>query len=175
MHSHLASLVGLLLALAWTDLAAQQPACTLLTPEDVETTTGAKLLEPHKTNMIIPSGPQKGQEVNGCMWGVPGRGMVSISMMPMPEGISRDAAMAKLEETYAQLRAQHWTEERKTFPDGFCSIMAPPPGKEDTPIMAGCITEAKGQVVSSVFMSPTQHLSMGQTRALMDKALHHMN
>ncbi len=30
---------------------------------------------------------------------------------------------------YADLRTQHWTEEKKSFPDSSCSIMNPPPGK----------------------------------------------
>ncbi|HUQ14809.1 MAG TPA: hypothetical protein VM094_02050 [Gemmatimonadales bacterium] len=52
--------------------------------------------------------------------------------------------------------------------------MTPPPGKENAPILAQCIAEAQGMVMSSVFMSPTQKLSMEQTRALMDKAVGHM-
>lgn len=123
MHSHLGPVVGLLVALTWADLSAQQSACTLLTPEDIETITGAKpMAEPHKTNIVIPEGPQKGQTLNGCMWSTTGNGMVSVSMMPAPEGVSREA----------------------------------------------------GMVMSSVFMSPTQKLSMEQTRALMDKAVSRM-
>ena len=175
MHRHVAAVVGLLVALTWADLSAQQSACTLLTPADIETITGAQPREPHKTDIVIPEGPQKGQTVNGCMWGTAGNGMVSVSMMPMPEGVSREAGIAKLEEVYAELRAQNWAEEKKTFPDGRCSIMTPPPGKKDAPIMSQCVAEAKGMVMSSVFMSPTQKLSMEQTRALMDKAVGHMD
>jgi hypothetical protein len=175
MHRHVAPVVGLLVALAWADLSAQQSACTLLTPADIETITGAQPREPHKTDMVIPEGPQKGQTVNACMWGTAGNGMVSVSMMPMPDGVSREAGMAKMEEVYVQLRAQQWTEEKQTFPDGRCSIMAPPPGKTNAPIMSGCIAEENGMVMSSVFLSPTQKLSMEQTRALMDKAVGHMD
>lgn len=175
MHSHIASVLGVLLALTCSGLSAQQAACTLLTPGDVEAATGAKLLEAHKTDMVIPSGPQKGQTVNGCMWGIPGNGMIAISMMPFPQGASRQAIMAKLEEVYGKLKAQHWAEEKKAFADGTCSIMTPPPGKEKLPIMSGCVTEAKGMVLSSAFMSPTQKLSMAQARALTDKALSHLH
>jgi hypothetical protein len=109
------------------------------------------------------------------MWSVSGNGMVSVSMMPMPTGISREAGIAKLEEVYAQLRAQQWAEEKKSFPDDNCVIMTPPAGKKDAPIMSGCVAESKGMVMSSVFMSPTQKLSMEKTRALMDKAVSHMH
>lgn len=174
MHSHLGLVVGLLVALTWADLSAQQSACTLLTPGDIETITGAQPMEPHPTNMVIPEGPQKGETLNGCMWGTTGNGMVSVSMMPAPEGVLREAGIAKLEEVYGQLRAQHWAEEKKSFPDGSCSIMTPPPGKKDAPILSQCVAETRGMVMSSVFMSPTQKLSMEQTRALMDKAVSHM-
>lgn len=63
MHAHVAPVAGLLVALTWADLSAQQFACTLLTPGDIETITGAKPMEPHKTDMVIPEGPQKGQTV----------------------------------------------------------------------------------------------------------------
>ncbi len=41
--------------------------------------------------------------------------------------------------------------------------------------MSQCVAEAKGMVMSSVFMSRTQKLSMENTRALMDKAVGHMD
>jgi hypothetical protein len=176
MHPHLGSAVGLLIALTSANLSAQQAACTLLTPGDIEPIIGGKLMEPHQTDMVIPEGPQKGQTVNGCMWSVPSAsGMVSVSLMPAPQGASREAGMAKLEQVYADLRAQHWTEEKKSFPDGSCSIMTPPPGKQDVPIMSGCIAELKGLVVSSAFLSPKQKLSMAETRAIMDKVISHMH
>ncbi len=175
MHPYLGHAVGLLVALTWADLSAQQSACTLYTPADIETITGAKATEPHPTNMIIPEGPEKGQPVNGCMWGVAGNGMVAVSMMPAPKGVSREEGIAKLNQVYGELKAQQWTEERKDFPDGFCSIMTPPPSKKDTPILAGCVVEVKGILMSSSFMSPTEKLSMGKTRALMDKAVSHMH
>ena len=174
MHPYLGPVAGLLVALAWTDVAAQQPACTLLTPADIETITGAKAMEPHPLNMTIPEGPQKGQPMNGCMWGVAGNGMVSVSTMPYPKDVSPED-MAKLEQVYGELKAQQWTQERKDFPGGSCSIMTPPPSKKDSPILSGCITQAKGMVISSSFMSPTVKLSMDQTRALMDKAVSRMH
>lgn len=63
---------------------------------------------------------------------------------------------------YADLRTQHWTEEKKSFPDSSCSIMNPPPGKADAPIMSACIAESKGLVVSYTYLSPKQKLSMAE-------------
>jgi hypothetical protein len=175
MHSHLGPVLGLVGALAWSGLSAQQ-ACTLLTPADIETITGTKAKGgPHPTNMIIPEGPQKGQPLNGCMWGTDGNGMVNVSLMPMPQGVSREAALAKLEEVYAQLKAQKWTQEEKDYPDGRCTIVSPPLTQKDAPILSGCVIEKRGMVMSAGFMSPTVKLSMDKTRALTDKVAGHMH
>jgi hypothetical protein len=174
MHSHLGPVLGLVGALAWSSLSAQQ-ACTLLTPADIETITGAKPMEPHPTDMEIPEGPQKGQKVNGCMWGIAGNGMVAVSLMPMPQGVSREAGMAKMEEVYAQLKAKKWTQEDKNYPDGRCTIFTPPPSEKDAPILSGCIIEKHGMLLSSSFMHPTVKLPMDKTRALTDKVAGHMH
>src|SRR2546426_7173004 len=79
MHHYLGTVMGLFGVLAWSGVSAQQQACTLLTPADIEAITGTKEMgEPHPTDMVIPAGPQKGQKMNGCMWGVAGMGMVSV-------------------------------------------------------------------------------------------------
>ena len=169
MHRHLGPVAALFVALVWTDLPAQQ-ACTLLTPADIETTTGAKALEPHPTTMVIPEGPQKGQPMNGCMWGIADKGMVALSVMEAPPpGPAREAGLAKIREVMDQLKAKKWTEEQKKFPDGSCSIMTPPPTDKSAPILSGCIVVKRGMVVSSNFMSPTKKLTIDQVRALTDK------
>jgi len=171
MHPHLGPVVGVLIALTWTEVAAQQSACSLLTAGDIEAVTGAKAREHHKTDMVIPEGPAKGQTLNGCMWAVGDQGMVAVSMMPAPKGPAREAGLAKLAEVYAALRAQHWTEEKKDFGNTTCSIMTPPPSTKDAPILSGCVAEARGMGLSVGFMSPTKKLSIDQTKALLDKAI----
>jgi hypothetical protein len=176
MPQHLGHLMGLLGALAWSGLSAQEQACTLLTPTDIETTTGTKEMgEPHPTDMVIPAGPQKGQKINGCMWGIEGSGMVSVSVMPLPQGVTREQAMAKMEEVYAQLRAKKWTQEDKSYPDGRCTIFTPPPSEKNAPILSGCIIENHGMVLSSSLMHPKVKLSMDKARALSDKVASHMH
>jgi hypothetical protein len=176
MPYHLGPIMGLLGALAWSGLSAQQQACTLLTPADIEAITGTKEMgEPHPTDMVIPAGPQKGQTMNGCMWGVTGSGMVSVSLMQLPQGVSREAAMAKLEEVYGQLRAKKWTQEDKNYPDGRCTIFTPPPTEKSAPILSGCIVEKHGMVLSSSLMHPKVKLPMDKARALSDKVASHMH
>src|SRR5262249_5050388 len=148
MRSSLIPLLGLVGVLAWSSLPAQQ-ACTLLTAADIESITGAKIMgEAHPTALEMPSGPQKGQKINGCMWGVGGSGMVSVSAMAMPQTMTREQATAKLEEIYAKLRAKKWTEEDKTYPDGRCTSFTPPPTEQKAPILSGCIVAKNGIVIS---------------------------
>src|SRR5262249_35067806 len=115
------------------------------------------------------------QKINGCMWGVGGSGMVSVSAMAMPQTMTREQATAKLEEIYAKLRAKKWTEEDKTYPDGRCTSFTPPPTEQKAPILSGCIVAKNGIVISSSFMHPTVKLSLDKARALTDKAMSHMH
>lgn len=170
MPRHMRPVVGLLAVLTGADLSAQQSPCTLLTPGDIATITGAKPGEPRASDMAVPSGPSKGQTVHTCSWGVGGNGVLNLSMVAITKG-SREAGIAMLEQAYAILRAQHWTEEKKDFSGGTCSIMTPPPSQNDVPISSGCFTEAKGMGLAVGFMSPTQRLPMEKTWALLEKAV----
>ena len=105
------------------------------------------------------------------MWGVTDQGMVSLNTMPALKGDAREASLAQMSQAFAMLKAQHWTEEKKEFPNGYCSIMTPPPSQKDVPISSGCFTEAKGMALGAGFMRPTQRLSIEKTKALLDKAV----
>lgn len=170
MHPHPGPVVGMLIALSWTGAAAQQSACTLLTSGDIEAVTGAKPGEPHESDLILSQGPAKGMKTFGCMWGVADRGMVTVAMFPALKGPARETGLAKVNEAFDALKAQHWTEEKKVVGNATCSIMTPPPSQKDAPILSGCFGEAKGIGLSVGFMSPTKRLSIDQTKALMDKA-----
>ncbi|HEY8257351.1 MAG TPA: hypothetical protein VIG08_06815 [Gemmatimonadales bacterium] len=175
MHLHPGPVVSLLLALTWADLSAQQ-ACTLLSSAEIEAITGSKAREPQPTNMKIPSGTQAGQTVNGCMWGTADKGMVSISVMPMPtDPATRKAGMEKLDEVYAKLRARKWTQEEQKYPHGRCTTMTPPATEKSAPILSGCIADVHGMLVSSSYMSPTKKLPMDKSKALVDKIASHMH
>lgn len=172
MHSHRGPVVGLLIALTWTGVSAQQSACALLTPGDIEAVTGAKPGEPHKADMPISEGPGKGQTMLGCMWAATEQGMVTVGMMRALTGPARAAGLARLSQAFDALKAQHWTEERKDFGDAWCSIMTPPPSSpRNVPMMSGCFAEAKGVGLSVGFMSPTKKLSIAQIKTLLDKVI----
>jgi len=174
MHPHVGSVVAVLIALTWTEVAAQETACSLLTSGDIETITGSKAREPHKNDMVVPGGKEKDQTMLGCMWGVTDQGMISVALMAAPKGAAREAGLATITHAYDELKAKHWTEEKKDFAGGSCSAMTPPPADKDAPILSQCFAETRGKVVAVAFMSPTKKLSIDETKALLDEAIGRM-
>jgi len=75
-------------------------------------------------------------------------GGMNLSVAKIPQGGSHGAFIAKFNESYAALKDQGWTEEKKDFGRVSCLLMTPPPGKQDLPVTTGCVAEAKGMVVS---------------------------
>ena len=96
-------------------------------------------------------------------------GGMHLSVAKVPPG-SHEAFMAKLNEIYATLKAQGWTEEKKDFGRVSCELMTPPPGKKDDPVTTGCFAEAKGMVVSISTLGKTR-IPMEKVKALVDSAI----
>jgi len=87
MQPQLGAVLGMLIALSWTDLAAQEESstCSLLTAADINAAVGAKVGEPHRTDMGVA--PGAASKTNGnCMWKVGDQGMVSVGVMPAAKG-----------------------------------------------------------------------------------------
>ena len=141
-------------------------ACALLTSSEVVAAGGGDT--PHATDL--------GGTGDGCMWGGAGnQNMISVSISPSPQGASREALFAKLNETYQQLKAQGWTEVKKDFGNGTCSAMTPPASppassKKKVPAMTGCLADVKGKLVNVVYMSPTG-APIEHVKPLLDKAI----
>jgi len=66
----LSLVLSFVLALPWP-AAAQQSACSLLTPSDIQAATGAPAGASHASDMVVPDGSTKGQTVQVCFWTVP--------------------------------------------------------------------------------------------------------
>jgi hypothetical protein len=170
MQPHLGAVLGMLIALSWTDLAAQEESstCSLLTAADINAAVGAKVGEPHRTDMAA-------SKTNGnCMWKVGDQGMVSVGVMPAAKGAEREAGLAKLNQVYDQLKAKHWTEEKQVFSNGWCSTMTPPASEKDSPIMTGCMAEAKGLAIGVTYLNPKQKLALDKAKGLLDKVIGHL-
>src|ERR1051326_5358259 len=80
--------VALFLAFTARPLAAQtgMHACNLLTPMEIAGAVGGTVGKSNESQMVVPSGPAKGQTTYACMWPAGDQGMVSVSVMRAIEG-----------------------------------------------------------------------------------------
>jgi len=107
--------------------------------------------------------------MNLCQWSMSTGGLM-MSASKMPQGLSRETVMTMLNESWAQLKTKGWKEEKKAFPSVSCSLMTPPPARQDLPITTGCLTVAKGLVVSVSTLAQTR-VSMEKIKALLESAV----
>jgi hypothetical protein len=162
----LCAVLSLLAALATPPATQQSAACSLLTSDDIEAATGAKVGISQPADYPIATG----DTVHACLWSVPTqKGQVSLSLGRLPAGTTAEA-IAKHNPGTDGMRAKHWAEEAKDFPDAWCSIMTPPASDKNAPMMSTCSGEVKGLLISVAFLSPTKKLTIAEAKSLLDKA-----
>jgi hypothetical protein len=113
-------------------------------------------------------GAAAGDTVKMCNWRLP-TGGIHLGAGRIPAGASREALMAKVNESWAVLKTRGWTEEKKDFGGISCTAMTPPPGKKDDPYTTACLTTAKGMMVSITTLSGTR-VEMEKVKALVESA-----
>ena len=162
---------GLIAALASPAQPTQPPVqslpCSLLTAADIQAAAGVKPdAEAHPAQLAAPGSKEPTQM---CTWvdrAHQGQVVVSTAHLP-PGGSAKD--FARNNPGMDALRAQHWKEESKDFGNAWCSVMSPPAGTKAI-MMSSCTAAPKGWILSVVYTSPSQKLSIDQTKALLDKA-----
>src|SRR5262249_40508684 len=92
---------------------AEMHTCMLLTANEVSAAIGGRAGSSQEDNIVIPNGPAKGDIMGMCMWRAGAGGMVSVNMVHALQSAQREAGFAKLEENFAKLKAQGWTQETK--------------------------------------------------------------
>jgi hypothetical protein len=164
----------MLLLFASSGLPAEKKmhACSLLTSDEIGSAVGGgQVGQSQESDIVIPEGPSKGKTMGVCMWPIHNReGMVSVNIIPMPQGAQRAEGLAKLNKAFETLKAQGWTEEKKEFGNAKCVIMTPPSSEKNVPISTGCIAEAKGMGISVGSMSRNK-VSIEKVKMLLDKAI----
>lgn len=172
MKIHLGALLGALILIPSSGFAApaQMHACALLTAGEIAGAVGGPAGRSQEQNITIPEGPSKGETMGGCMWRLGAQDMLSVSVVRALQGAQREAALAGLDQANDALRTQGWSEDKKMIGDARCSMMTPPRGQRDVPLMTGCMAEAKGMALSVGFMSPTKKVPVEQLKTLLDKA-----
>jgi len=173
MQRQIGAVLGILIAFAWSDVAAQKKmhACSLLTSNEVSDAVGEKAGRSQESDVVITEGPSKGETMGGCMWAVGDQGMVSVSVVRAPKGSQHEASLAQLNQAFDALKAQGWKEERKDFSNARCSIMTPPSSETNAPISTGCIAEAKGMGISVGSVSGKKKVAIEKVKALLDGAI----
>jgi hypothetical protein len=164
----LATVLTLLMMFTAANVWAQEKSqvCSLLTAGDVSSIGGTG--QGIEGSMAISEGPTKGDTVRLCSWRMPPGG-IHLSLAKMPPEVPRETLIAKLNETYALLKAQGWTETKKDFGRISCDLMTPPAGKQDNPYTTGCFTDTKGMLVSVATLSKTP-IPMEKVKTLVESA-----
>ncbi|MGH7215971.1 MAG: hypothetical protein ACREIG_01905, partial [Nitrospiraceae bacterium] len=86
------------------------------------------------------------------------------------EDIAKLITMSKNNVGTDGLRKANYKEVAKDFPHAWCSTFTPPASAKDGLPMSTCAGGVKGQALSITFMSPTEALTIDQSKALLDKA-----
>jgi hypothetical protein len=162
------ALLSLLMAFTTTSGWAQaKPVCSLLTASEIGA-VGASGQGSEKS-LPITDGPTKGKNLKLCEWKME-TGSLNLSVADAPPGVSFEKLVSQMDGTYATLRAQGWKEEKKAFRTISCSLMSPPTSRQDLPMTTGCLTEAKGLVVSVATLAKTR-VPMEKVKALVESAI----
>lgn len=146
--------------------AIQNATCSALTAGEIEAAIGSKPAQSQPTDMDAG----KGQRMLGCMW------MIQSPMVQVVLSTGRAAPGVSIKQMMATnpgiegLRAQHYTEEKKEFPNTTCYVVDPPSTLKDGMHLSSCATIVKGTIVSIALMSPSTKLTIDQTKTLLDKA-----
>jgi hypothetical protein len=153
-------------------LTAQKPpaACPLLTPTEIAAATSMKVGPSHVSDMVIPSGPAKGQTMTGCMWKLGDSGMLNIAVVKASSKENAATAVAKLHEALATLKTHGWTVDDVTTGGMLCSTAVPPKAQRDhTPSSTGCFAAARGFAFSVGVMAPYAKVPIDRVKTLADQ------
>ncbi len=145
-------------------------ACSLLTASDIAAAVGGPAAVPHENDQMIPNGPHRGETVPMCNWQVGQEGMITLS----PLRVASDADLAAVRDTMRQpvdvLKAQGWSEEKKTLAGVECYVLTPPHGQKDAPLTTGCFSASRGKGASVSWLG-RRPVPMERIKALYDAAV----
>lgn len=171
MRKRLIVVVGLVLM---ATRGHAQNACALLTAGDIQATVGVQAGPPNRLDTPVTEGPMKGTMLYGCSW-TTGTTTVSASIMPAAAGAARDSGLAVMQRATEALLSQHWTQDKRDFPNGTCSVLAPPADQAATmPTISQCYLERGPRVVAVALMRPGTKPTLAQMKALLDHAVGHL-
>ena len=168
----LAVLLAVIPAAAVAAAEKPPPACPLLKAADIDAALGIEVGEAHETDVVIPSGPAKGETMTGCMWGIGTKGMINISLIRTGPAATRDAGIAKLREGIERLKAKGWQHQETIIGGTHCGTLVPPKEQaEHLPVAVGCMAEARGWAIGVSAMIAKTQVAPEKVKALFDAAV----
>ena len=151
--------------------AADGPGCPhLLTVDEVAAAVGSPVkLTTAATNGRIAAGPAVNKPIEVCSWQTETKQLgVNIVYVPMLEPPARAQGLKAVEFPLGQLRAMHFSEERRDFGGVHCSSLSPAKAAKVPPLVTGCIGDANGTAVYVGISSHASQPSFDQVKQLYD-------
>ena len=169
---HLRLGVGLLVFVlgGTSNLAAQGKVCPLLTTADVSAALGSA--KAGVEGEMPVQGAPPGTIMKMCSWSVSSSGGgLYLSVTRMDPKVSFDSLVALSFQSYDQLKAKGWTEDRKDFGGVRCLAVKPPASQaKDAPLTTACMAQAKGMFLGATTMTKTP-VPMDKVNTLMASAV----
>lgn len=135
-------------------LAAQGKVCSLLTTAEVTAALGSARAG-IEGEMPVPGAPA-GATMKTCSWPLAARGGgMYLSVTRMDPRVSFDSLVAMSFQTYDQLKAKGWTEDKKNFGGVKCLSVKPPAGDASAPLTTACMAQVKGMFLGATTMTKT--------------------
>jgi hypothetical protein len=152
---------------AVADAWAQAGPCSLLTASEIGAVGAAG--QGLNSSMPFADGTAKGGTMNLCQWGTATGGLM-LSAAKMPAGLSHEAVMTALNQSWSELETKGWKEEKQQFGTVSCFLMTPPAGDKGAPKPTSCTVFTKGMVLSITTMG-MMRVEMEKVKALIDSAV----
>src|SRR5262245_5252391 len=143
-------------------------ACGLLAAAELKATVNASLDRMEDWDIVIPSGPSKGETMSTCTW-VLGGTFVSLNVIHAPQTAEQKAAgLNGLRTIEAELVNKGWTVEPGRLAGADCNAYKPPPSEGSAGPFTSCMMQAKG-LGFWLGVHGASSLSSQQVKALADR------
>ena len=143
-------------------------ACGLLAAAELKATVNASLDRMEDRDVVIPSGPSKGETMSTCTW-VLGGTFVSLNVIHAPLTAEQKAAgLNGLRTVEAGLVKKGWTVEPGKVAGADCNAYTPPASEGPARPFTSCMMQAKG-LGFWLGVHGASALSSQQVKALADK------
>jgi hypothetical protein len=150
------------------EAASKYNACGLLTAAELKAAVNASVDKADDRDIVIPSGPYKGETMSGCSW-VMGSTYADLSVIRGPQTAEQRAAgLSGMRRIETGLVKKGWSVEPAKIPGADCNAYKPPATESSMRPFASCIMQSKG-LAFWLGVGGATSLTPQQVKALADK------